>query len=136
MEKVLDVDKRPYDPQNPVVCMDETPKQLIAETRIPIPASPGKPEKHDYEYERRCMCNVFLAFEPLAGKRIVEVTERKTKKDWAHFMEDIADQYETAKKITIVMDNLNTHEPLFSRIKHKHCGIDSILSILRSMGAG
>jgi len=111
MEKVLDIYKQPYDSQNPVVCMDESPKQLIAETRIPIPASPGKLEKHDYEYERRGMCNVFLAFEPLAGKRMVEVTERKTKKDWAHFMEDISDQYETAKKIKIVMDNLNTHEP-------------------------
>ena len=111
MEKVLDIYKQPYDPQNPVVCMDESPKQLIAETRIPIPASPGQLEKHDYEYERRGMCNVFLAFEPLAGKRMVEVTERKTKKEWAHFMEAISDQYETAKKIKIVMDNLNTHEP-------------------------
>ena len=111
MEKVLDVYKRPYDPQNPVVCMDESPKQLIAETRIAIPASPGKPEKHDYEYERRGMCNVFLACEPLAGKRMVKVYERKTKEDWAYFMEDIADQYETVEKITIVMDNLNTHEP-------------------------
>ncbi len=107
----MDVYKRPYDPQNPVVCMDESPKQLIAETRIPIPASPGKLEKHDYEYERRGMCNVFIACEPLAGKRMVKVTERKTKGDWAHFMEDIADQYETSEKITIVMDNLNTHEP-------------------------
>ena len=88
MEKVLDVYKRPCDPQNPVVCMDESPKQLIAETRIPIPASPGKPEKYDSEYERRGMCSVFIAFEQLAGNRMVEVTE----------------------KITIVMDNLNTHE--------------------------
>ena len=71
----MDVDKRPYDPQNPVVCMDESPKQLIAETRIPIPTSPGKPEKYDYECEHRRMCNVFVAFEPLAGNRMVEVTE-------------------------------------------------------------
>ena len=91
--------------------MDESPKQLIAETRIPIPTSPGKPEKHDYEYERRGMCNVFLAFEPLAGKRIVEVTERKTKKDWAYFIKNIADQYETSEKITLIMDNFNTHGP-------------------------
>jgi len=111
MEKVLDVYKRPYDSKNPVVCMDESPKQLIAETRIPIPTSPGKPEKHDYEYERRGMCNVFLAFEPLAGKRIVEVTERKTKKDWAYFIKNIADQYETSEKITLIMDNFNTHGP-------------------------
>lgn len=111
MEKVLDVYKRPFDPQNPVVCMDESPKQLIAETRIPIPASPGQPIKHDYEYERRGMCNVFLVCEPLTGYRMVKVTERKTRQDWAYFMEDISNQYETAKKITIVMDNLNTHEP-------------------------
>ncbi len=111
MEKVLDVYKRPYDPQNPIVCMDESPKQLIAETKIPIPASPGQPAKHDYEYGRCGMCNIFLACEPLAGKRMVEVTERKTKQDWAYFIEKIAVQYETAEKITLVMDNLNTHEP-------------------------
>lgn len=111
MEKVLDVYKRPYDPQNPIVCMDESPKQLIAETRIPVPASPGQPAKHDYEYRRCGMCNIFLACEPLAGKRMVEVTERKTKQDWAYFLEKIAVQYETVEKITLVMDNLNTHEP-------------------------
>jgi hypothetical protein len=110
MEKVLDVYKRPFDPKNPVVCMDESPKQLIAETRIPIPASPGQPEKHDYEYKRCGMCNIFLASEPLAGNRIVKVTERKTKQDWAIFMEEIARKYEMAEKITIVVDNLNTHE--------------------------
>ena len=111
MEKVLDVYKRPHDPLHPVVCMDESPKQLIAETRIPIPASPGQPEKHDYEYKRCGMCNIFIACEPLAGNRMLKVTERKTKQDWAYFMEEIAHQYEMAKKITIVMDNLNTHEP-------------------------
>jgi hypothetical protein len=111
MENILDVYKRPYDPQNPVVCMDECPKQLIAETRVPIPALPGQPEKHDYEYKRCGMYNVFIACEPLAGNRMVKVTERKTKQDWALFMEDIAHQYEMAEKITIVMDNLNTHEP-------------------------
>jgi hypothetical protein len=110
MEKVLDVYKRPPDPKNPVVCMDESPKQLIAETRIPIPASPGQPEKHDYEYKRCGMCNVFIACEPLAGNRMVKVTERKTKQDWAIFMEEIAHKYEMAERITIVMDNLNTHE--------------------------
>ena len=108
MEKVLEVYKRPLDPKNPVVCMDESPKQLIAETRVPIPASPGQLERHDYEYRRCGMCNIFI--EPLAGNRMVKVTERKTKQDWAYFMEDIAYQYKTADKITIVMDNLNTHE--------------------------
>jgi hypothetical protein len=111
MENVLDVYKRPLDPRYPVVCIDESPKQLIAETRIPIPASPGHPIKHDYEYRRCGMCNIFLACEPLTGKRMVRVTERKTKQDWAYFLEEIADQYETAEKITLVMDNLNTHDP-------------------------
>jgi hypothetical protein len=111
MEGVLDVYKRPYDPLKPVICMDESPKQLIAETRDPIPMSPGEPVRHDYEYRRCGMCNIFIAFEPLAGTRIVEVTERKTKVDWAGFLEKIASQYESAEKITLVMDNLNTHEP-------------------------
>ena len=111
MEKVLDVYKRPLDPRYPVVCMDESPKQLIAETKVPIPASPGQPAKHDYEYERCGVCNIFLACEPLDGKRIVKVTERKTKPDWAYFIEEIAGQYESAEKITLVMDNLNTHNP-------------------------
>jgi len=91
--------------------MDESPKQLIAETKIPIPASPGKPARHDYEYKRCGVCNIFMACEPLAGKRIVEITETKTKQDWASFLEDIADQYQEAEKITLVMDNLNTHTP-------------------------
>ena len=111
MEMVLDVYKRPFDPLYPVVCMDESPKQLIAETKVPIPASPGKPAKQDYEYKRCGVCNVFLACEPLAGKRTVKITERKTKLDWACFIEEIADQYETAERITLVMDNLNTHNP-------------------------
>jgi len=108
---VLDVYKRPFDPRYPVVCMDESPKQLIAETRISIPASPGQPARYDYEYRRCGVCNIFLACEPLAGKRMVKITERKTKRDRAYFLEEIADQYETAEKITLVMDNLNTHAP-------------------------
>jgi len=111
MEKVLEVYKRPFDPLHPVVCMDESPKQLIAETKCPIPASPGQPARHDYEYSRCGVCNVFLACEPLAGKRMVKITERKTKQDWAFFLEEIAVQYKEAEKITLVMDNLNTHEP-------------------------
>jgi len=111
MEMVLDVYKRPFDPLHPVICMDESPKQLIAETRIPILASPGQITKHDYEYRRCGMCNVFIACEPLAGKRMVKITERKTKQDWAFFLEDIANQNEEVKIITLVMDNLNTHVP-------------------------
>ena len=111
MERVLDVYKRPFDPLHPVVCMDESPKQLIGEVRPPVPASPGQPAKQDYEYRRVGVCNIFLACEPLAGKRLVTITERKTKRDWAVFLELIAGHYCNADKITLVMDNLNTHEP-------------------------
>ena len=111
MERVLDVYKRPFDPRYPVVCMDESPKQLIGETRIPIPASRGIPARHDYESRRCGMCNIFLACEPLAGKRMVAITGRKTKQDWAYFLQEIVGQYKSADKITLVMDNLNTHTP-------------------------
>jgi hypothetical protein len=111
MERVLDVYRRPYNADYPVVCMDETPRQLIRETRTPIPASPGYPEREDYEYERCGVCNVFMANEPLAGKRMTKVTERKTKKDWAMFLQDISGRYQNARKITLIMDNLNTHSP-------------------------
>ena len=111
MEMVLDVYKRPYDERYPVVCMDESPKQLIGETKIPIQASPGKPAKHDYEYKRCGVCNIFMACEPLAGKRVVKITARKTKKDWAQFIDEISNLYQEAQRITLVMDNLNTHSP-------------------------
>lgn len=111
MERVLDVYRRPYDPAFPVVCMDETPRQLIGETRPPTPLAPGRDARQDYEYRRLGTCNVFMATEPLAGKRITEVTERKTKRDWARFLDRIASGYPRAEKITLVMDNLNTHSP-------------------------
>lgn len=111
MEKVLDVYKRPYDRRFPVVCMDESPRQLINEVKTPIPGVPGRPARYDYEYKRHGVCNVFMANEPLAGKRIVKVTERKTKQDWALFVAEIAEYYRDAEKITLVMDNLNTHKP-------------------------
>ena len=111
MEQVLDVYKRPYNPRFPVVCMDESPRQLIDEVRTPIPCSKGQPVRYDYEYVRCGTCNIFMGNEPLAGTRMVDVTERKTKKDWALFIEKIASRYESAEKITLVMDNLNTHNP-------------------------
>ena len=111
METVLDVYRRPFDPAFPVVCMDETPRQLISETREPIPAEPGRPARHDYEYRRCGTCNVFMAAEPLAGKRMTKVTQRRTKADWARFLADIADRYPSAIRITLVMDNLSTHRP-------------------------
>ncbi len=103
--------KRPYNPQFPIVCMDESPKQLIKETRKPIQAFPGQSARHDYEYERCGVCNIFMANEPLAGKRLVQITEKKTKTLWAHFIEKIAENYPEAEKIILVMDNLNTHNP-------------------------
>lgn len=111
MEFVLELYKKPYDPEYPVVCMDESPKQLIKESKIPIAARQGSCEKYDYEYERCGVCNIFMASEPLAGKRIVKITERKTKEDWATFIKEIEMNYKTSKKITLVMDNLNTHKP-------------------------
>ena len=111
MENVLDVYKRPYDSRFPVICMDETPRQLIKETRTPIPRASGRLERHDYEYERCGVCTVFMANEPLAGTRLTKVSERRTKRDWAEFIRELASRYEDAKKITLVMDNLNTHKP-------------------------
>ena len=109
MENVLDVYKRPYSKDFPVVCMDESPKQLIAETRTTDKMKDGT-KLIDFEYSRKGVCNIFIANEPLAGKRFVKITERKTKKDWAVFIKEIADNYKEAKKITLVMDNLNTHK--------------------------
>jgi hypothetical protein len=90
--------------------MDESPRQLIDEVKTPIAGAPGRPARYDYEYKRRGVCNVFMANEPLAGKRVVNVTERKTKRDWAFFIAEIAERYRAAEKITLVMDNLNTHK--------------------------
>lgn len=111
MENVLEVYKRPYDADFPVVCMDETPRQMIKEMRQEIPAAPGRLERHDYEYTRCGVYNIFLACEPLAGKRLVKATERKTKSDWAEFVHEVAAAYPHAKKITLVMDNFSTHTP-------------------------
>lgn len=110
MESVLDVYKRPYDPDNPVVCMDESPKQLISGARPGVPIRPGQDARVDYEYIRHGMVNIFMANEPLVGKRLVEVTTFKKKKDWARFIKRIADElYPKVNRITLVMDNFNTH---------------------------
>jgi len=111
MEQVLDVYKRPYNKDFPVICMDESPKQLIKETRIPIPMKPGSDAKIDFEYERCGVANIFIASEPLKGKRFVEVTKQRTKIDWAMFIKRIADEwYKKEKKIILIMDNLATHK--------------------------
>ena len=111
MEDVLAVYRRPYDQDIPLVCMDETSKQLTKETRIPLRTEPGKPARYDHEYERQGVCNVFMFFEPFKGKRYVRVTKRRTKVDWATQIKGLLDnQYPKAKKIVLVMDNLNTHK--------------------------
>jgi DDE superfamily endonuclease len=110
MEKVLDIYKRPYDADYPVVCMDESPKQLIQELRPAIAMEPGRDKRVDYDYVRHGVVNIFMANEPLKGNRLVEVTEFKRKADWARFIKKIADQqYAKAKKITLIMDNYTTH---------------------------
>ena len=112
MEDVLEVYERPYDPQYPVVCLDEQSKQLIAETRTPITAAAGRPARVDYEYERRGTANLFMQFEPLGGRRRVKVTARRTLIDFAHVLRELVDEeYPAATKIVVVMDNLNTHRP-------------------------
>lgn len=112
MEDVLDVYQRPYDPLRPQVCLDETSKQLTKEVRVPIRAAPGRPARVDSEYERNGTTNLFMMFEPLRGWRHVEVTERRTKIDFAHVIRDLVDvHYPDAETIVLVMDNLNTHKP-------------------------
>ena len=112
MEDVLDVYHREYDERYPVVCMDESPKQLIAHVRDPLPMEPGQPERIDEHYERKGTRNLFLACEPMRGWRHIKVTERRTKVDWAQFIRELVDvHYPEAEKIVLVMDNLNTHRP-------------------------
>ncbi len=112
MEDVLEVYKRPYDPKRPSVCLDETSKQLIGEVAAPVPAAPSQVAHYDYEYVRNGVANLFMIFEPLAGKRKVEVTERRTKKDYAECLRKISDEmYPDAESIVLVQDNLNTHTP-------------------------
>jgi DDE superfamily endonuclease len=112
MEDVLDTYARPHDPGRPVVCVDEGGKQLIGDVRQPLPVRPGSPAKQDSEYRRGGMANLFMAFEPLAGRRQVAVTERKTSADFARFLKRLADEwYAGAARVVLVCDNLNTHTP-------------------------
>jgi len=111
MEDVLEVYHRPLDPQRPVICLDEASKQLIGETRTPLPPEPGQPQRFDYEYVRNGTANLFMVTEPLAGWRHVAVTERRTAVDFARLLQWLADDLlAEAKKIVLVMDNLNTHK--------------------------
>jgi hypothetical protein len=112
MEDVLDIYHRPYSPKNPLICLDESSKQQVIETRQPLRAEPGKPARYDYEYERNGVSNLFMLFAPLVGWRHVKVTDRRTKVDWAQCIKDLLTvHFPAADHLTIVMDNLNTHQP-------------------------
>lgn len=112
MEAVLEIYQSSYNPAFPVVCIDESTKQLVKETVIPMPAQSGQPERIDYEYERNGTANLFMVCEPMVGWRRVEVTEQRTAVDYAHLLQALVDcDYPEAVKITIVQDNLNTHSP-------------------------
>jgi hypothetical protein len=112
MEEVLALYSRPYDAEEPVICFDERPCQLISETRRPLPAEPGQPKRYDYEYKREGTCNIFGFFQPLASWRHLKVTERRTAEDFSHCMKQLVDElYPDARRIHLVLDNLNTHCP-------------------------
>ena len=112
MEDVLDVYHRPYDPDRPLICLDETSRQVLAETRPPLPAAPGRSARHDPEYARDGVVNCFLVSEPLRGRRQVRLSARRTRIDFAHCIKDLVDvQYPEAAGIVLVMDQLNTHSP-------------------------
>jgi DDE superfamily endonuclease len=112
MEDVLDLYHQPYDEKRPLVCIDEMPKQLVTETRQPLPAQPGQPRRYDYEYRREGVANVFMTFEPLLGWRSVSVTQQRTAKDFAEVLRALVEDFHPeAEKIVLVVDNLNTHSP-------------------------
>jgi hypothetical protein len=112
MEDVLDVYCRPYDPRRPLLCMDEMAKNLVKEKHPAEPMQPGQPRREDYTYEKKGAGNVFIACEPLSGKRYLKVCRRRTRKDWAHFLKELlTEHYAHAETVVLVMDNLNTHSP-------------------------
>jgi hypothetical protein len=110
MEDVLETYQKPRDPDRPLVCLDETSKQLIIETRAPIPAKPGQPARHDYEYERNGVAHIFMMFSPLEGWRRVKVTDRRAAADYGQVLKELSDtHFPSAEKIVLVQDNLSTH---------------------------
>ena len=112
MEHILDLYAEPYDPERPVICFDEMPYQLLADVHAPLPATPGKARREDYEYARQGTCNVLLAFAPLTGRRQVQVTETRKNPDFAQAMQELAEaHYPNAKELRVVLDNLSTHTP-------------------------
>lgn len=112
MEAVLEVYQTAYDPKIPVICIDEATKQLVKETRVPIPAERGQPERVDYEYDRNGTANLFMVCEPMVGWRRVAVTQQRTALDYAHLLKTLVDSdYAQAEKLIVIQDNLNTHSP-------------------------
>lgn len=112
MENILHLYELPYDPKRPLICFDERPCQLIEDVMVPLPMEPGKAKREDYHYKRNRVCTIFIGFEPLTGRRFVQVRQRRTKKDYAEFMQALAEShYPSAEKIVLVQDNLNTHSP-------------------------
>ena len=137
MEDVLDVYKRIKDTSHPLVCMDECPKQLIGETRSPIAAEPGKPERFDTEYVRNGACNLFMFVAPLLGWRRVAVTEQRTRKDWAEQIRRLVDEdFFYAEKVVLVLDNLNPHSPASLYERQNAYGTAWKSTIRQSMAAG
>lgn len=111
MEDILALYERPYDPLRPLICVDERLCQLIDDVLVPLPMEPGQPERYDYHYKRNGICHVFIAFEPLTGFRMVEVTEHRTKAEYTAFLQQVEQRYAMAEFIIVVQDNLNTHDP-------------------------
>jgi hypothetical protein len=111
METILDLYEQSYDPKRPLLCIDERPCQLLDDILVPLPMEPGKAKRQDYHYKRNGVCTIFIAFEPLTGRRWVQVRQQRTKKDYAAFMQYVAEQYPEAEQIVVVQDNLNTHTP-------------------------
>lgn len=111
MEDILHLYELPYDPKRPLICVDERPCQLIDDILVPLPMAPGQSKREDYHYKRNGVCTVFIAFEPLTGRRWVQVRKQRTKKDYAEFMQELAKQFPKADQLVIVQDNLNTHSP-------------------------
>jgi transposase len=112
MEKILDLYEQPYDPNRPLICFDERPCQLIDDVLTPLAMEPGKPKREDAQYERKGVCSLLIAFEPLTGQRFVQIRKQRTKQDYAYFMKELADvHYPKVEQIVLVQDNLNTHSP-------------------------
>ena len=109
MENIPDIYAGPYNPAYPVICFDEKPYQLTGHVTEPLPPEPGRPRRDDYHYKRNGVCNILCAFEPATGKRVVRITQRRTRQDYAEFMKELSGLYPDARRIRLVQDNLNTH---------------------------